>query len=175
MADIYGNLFLSKNGIEDSGAWFEVLKDLTPFALDIGIERLRSLRINKEKDRQRFIQYPPNCLEFRALCLSFYDDLNLPSTADAYRETISRTFRTNLVWSHPAVKYTAMRLGDEFLAIENIQEADAKFTKAYEEVCHLVRQGLPLPEITEQIMLPKPGSKDVAFSHLQQMRKCLGV
>ena len=172
LAEIYNNLFLSKYGIEDKGAWFEALKDLTPQALENGVEKLRCLESGK-----KFAEYPPNCLQFRALCLSYYDDLRLPTVSEAYEEVRSRTYCTSDNWSHPAVKYTAKRLTSAFLAVENENASKAYelFKNAYQQVCHLVRQGHPIPEIKEPVMLPPSTNKQVALSHLKQIRQCLGV
>lgn len=170
LSDIYGDLFLSKNGIEDSGAWFETLKDLTPFALENGLEKLRTLKAGKE-----FLRYPPNCLEFRSLCLSFYEDLGLPSVNDAFIETQSLRYTNKPNWSHPAVKYTASKLGRAYLAIEYKNEAFAVFKKAYEQVCHLVRQGGAVPEVKDEIFIAHDKSREVALHHLNNLRQMLGM
>ena len=59
LAEIYGSLFISKHGAQDSGVWFETLRDLTPIALESGLERLRAL-----SGGTKFAEYPPNCLQF---------------------------------------------------------------------------------------------------------------
>lgn len=170
LSDIYGDLFLSKNGVEDTGSWFETLKDLTPFALENGMEKLRSLKAGKE-----FLRYPPNCLEFRALCLSFYESLGLPSVNDAFIETQSQRYTNRPNWSHPAVKYTAIKLGRAFLAIEYKGEAFAVFENAYEQVCHLVRQGGVVPEVGDEMHLTGNKSREVAVCHLNNIRMMLGM
>src|SRR4051812_46957134 len=73
MIGIYSQIFITKFGEVDSGTWYEVLRDLTPKALDTGLEKIRILSAGWQ-----FIDYPPNALQFRAICLSFYDDLGLP-------------------------------------------------------------------------------------------------
>lgn len=85
MSQIYGQLFISKFGVKDDGTWFETLKDLTPLALESGMERLRQLT-----ESAKFATFPPICLEFRAVCLGFYDDLKLPKAIEAYREIKNR-------------------------------------------------------------------------------------
>ncbi|KTD39635.1 hypothetical protein Lmor_0001, partial [Legionella moravica] len=81
LTKIYGTLFLTKFGTHDNGTWFDTLKGLTPKALESGMERLRNLSGNG-----KFAEYPPNCLQFKALCMAFYDDLKLPKASDAYWE-----------------------------------------------------------------------------------------
>ena len=93
MTLIYGPLFVSKQGVTDSGIWLETLQDLTPKALESGLMRLKQL-----KGAKAFIEFPPNCLQFRALCLAFYEELHLPTARDAYVEIkgkyYSHEFRT---------------------------------------------------------------------------------
>lgn len=170
LTSIYGQLFINKHGVNDSGVWFAALKDLTPKALDSGIERLMS-----SSQGDKFCEFPPNCLQFRKLCLGFYSDLSLPSAAQAHREVLNRAYTSGPIWSHKVVKFTAKKLGDKFLDVVNEGESFAIFEKAYEQVCHLVRQGHQIPEIKEEVMLPKPKSKDVATQHLKLMRQQLGI
>jgi hypothetical protein len=167
---IYGQLFVSKHGVEDTGVWFAALKDLTPKALESGVERLMTL-----SKGEKLCEFPPTCLQFRALCLGFYNDLRMPTAAQAHREVLNRAYTTNPCWSHVVVKYTAKRLGCEFLDIHNEGESFPIFKKAYEQVCHLVRQGHQVPEIEEGVLLQKPQSKEVATTHLTTMRQLLGA
>ena len=112
---LYGQLFISKHGVADDGVWFATLKDLTPKALVSGVERLMTL-----SPGDKFCDFPPNCLQFRALCLSFYSELGLPKVMDAYREIENRMYLTNVAWIHPAVEYTAAKLGSDFLNMTKI-------------------------------------------------------
>lgn len=66
LVGLYSHLFINKYGMEDSGVWLETLKDLTPRALDNGIETLRSGGAG-----DAFCEYPPNPMQFRKLCLAF--------------------------------------------------------------------------------------------------------
>ncbi|WP_454786166.1 hypothetical protein [Legionella sp. WA2024007413] len=167
---IYGQLFISKHGVNDTGVWFAALKDLTPKALDSGVERLMTL-----SKGDKFCEFPPNCLQFRALCLGFYSDLRLPSAAEAHREVLNSAYSTNPNWSHAVVKFTAKRLGLKFLEIDNEGHSFAVFKEAYERVCHLMRQGHQIPEIKEKVLCTLPQSKDIATTHLAKIRQLLGV
>ncbi|HHF7367854.1 TPA: hypothetical protein ACPSKY_003003 [Legionella bozemanae] len=167
---IYGQLFISKYGEKDTGVWFAALKDLTPKALDSGVERLMTM-----SKSDKFCEFPPNCLQFRALCLGFYSDLRLPSAAQAHREVLNSAYSANPNWSHAVVKFTAKRLGVKFLEIDNEGHSFSVFKEAYEQVCHLMRQGHQIPEIKEQVLLAKPQSKDIATTHLAKIRQLLGV
>lgn len=156
--------------MKDSGAWFEALKDLTPHALENGLERLRSL-----KTGGKFSSYPPNCLEFKEICLAFYEDLKLPKLSDAYQEIKNRAYIQNKCWTHPVVKLIAKRLPIDFLKLDDEREAYALFKKIYEQACLLIRMGHVIPEIKEDVMLEKPKNYHTAKQHLDAMRKYLGI
>lgn len=167
---IYGQLFINKFGAEDNGMWFETLKDLTPTALEKGMERVRKL-----SSGSKFCEFPPNCLQFRALCLAFYEDLQLPKAHEAYQEIKSRAYVTNPYWSHDLVKFVAKCLPEDFLKIEQEHVAYAKFKKAYEQVCHLVRQGKEIPKVTAPVMRLKAPDRNIAQHHLKQIKQMLGA
>lgn len=170
MTKLYGQLFLSKHGVEDNGVWFDTLCDLTPKALDKGIERLMTL--NQEG---KFCEFPPNCMQFRILCLDFYNKLNLPKASEAFREITNRAYIRNPHWSHEVVKFTALKLGPEFFRIESEGSSYPLFKEVYEKVCNLLKQGHELPKVNKVISLPKPSSKETAHRHLTKMRELLGM
>ena len=134
------------------------------------MERLRSLDAG-----QKFCEFPPNCLQFKSLCLAFYEDLRLPKAQDAYMEVKKRAYCESLNWSHPVVKFTAMRLPQNFHAIEQEHMAYGLFKKAYEQVCDLVKQGHELPKMPEVVMVQKSTNKGLAHRYLKQMKQQLGA
>ncbi len=126
--------------MSDNGTWLDVLGDLTPKALESGMERL------KRSDAQsQFRDYPPNPLQFRALCLAFYEELTLPNVGAAFNEIQLNYTLDKHSWSHPVVQYTAQKMGGALMNIEHQQEAFGVFKPIYEQVCHLVKQGHDLP------------------------------
>lgn len=168
MTKIYGQLFINKFGVKDDGTWFEVLKDLTPLALKSGMERLRQLTPDA-----RFATFPPICLEFRAVCLGFYDELKLPKAIEAYREIKNRAYLTTSSYSHPVVQYIASKLPNDFLEIRSERSAYEIFETIYKEVCLLVKQGHKLPQIKDNLILVKQPNRKLAQSHLAQMKQML--
>lgn len=138
--------------------------------MESGVERIKALSAG-----DKFLEYPPNCLQFKALCLAFYEDLRLPKASDAYQEIRNKSYSKNINWSHAAVKFTAQRLSIDFLAIKQEAEAYALFKEVYGEVCHLVRQGHALPEMKDRVMLPKTPDHELAKMHLQTIRQQLGA
>ncbi|PJD93801.1 MAG: hypothetical protein CK423_06755 [Legionella sp.] len=165
MSQIYGQLFISKFGIKDDGTWFETLKDLTPLALESGMQRLRQLTQDA-----KFVTFPPICLEFRAVCLAFYDDLKLPKAIDAYREIKNRAYLTTIIWSHPVVQYIASKLPGDFLEIRSERSAYEIFEKIYKEVILLVKQGHKLPIVKDNLALVKKANKEIAAFYLTEIK-----
>ena len=169
LTNIYGQLFINKHGAMDNGLWLETLQELTPIALESGMTRLKNLSAG-----DKFTEFPPNCLQFKALCLSYYNDLKLPTLSEAYQEIKNRAYSRSIHWSHPAVKFTAQKLSIDFLTL-NESEAYPVFKEAYEKVCHLVRQGHELPRMPNRVMLPRTPNKELARQHLQHIRLHLGA
>ena len=173
LSEIYGQLFITKFGAHDAnGTWLAALNGLTPKALESGIARLRDLA-----NEGQFCQYPPNSLEFKALCLAFYNDLQLPTVGKAFREVQNSAYGTRHHWSHEVVQFTASRLSSDFLKMEYEAEAYKVFKPVYEQVCHLIKQGHPIPPVLNKpVMLPSgPQNASVAHHHLSVMKQRLGA
>lgn len=159
-----------KNGTQDNGSWLDVLKDLTPKALESGMERLKAL-----SSGDKFCDFAPNPLQFKALCLAFYEDLRLPSTIDAYREIRAKIDSDIVYFSHPVVKFTASKLNVDFLQMKDDAKAYAKFKQMYEQVCLLVKQGHELPPLKERPLVVRSQNRAIGQAHLAQMKRLLGV
>ena len=167
MIALYSNLFISKFGAQDSGTWFEVLKDLTPRALENGLETLRC-----GGDNGKFVEFPPNAVQFRKLCLAYYASLDLPSVDEAYQQIRGLSNKNR---PHTAVKFTAKQLGPGFFEIENERKAHAVFKKMYLKVCHLARLGHTLPETPGPLFVEKPRTPSVAFAALKALKQHVGA
>lgn len=170
LAKIYGQLFITKNGSKDNGTWFEALNGLTPKALESGMERLRNLSGNG-----KFVEFPPNCLQFKALCVAFYEELRLPKVIDAYREVLRLGRDENPRWSSKLIGCIAKRMPDEFFLIEQEHLAYAVFKEVYGQVCEFVKQGHELIEPKEQHQVRRIPSRDIARTHLQQIKQHIGA
>ena len=168
MTKVYGTMFTNRFGVSDNGTWHEVLKDLTQKALESGMERLANLTNNG-----KFAEFPPNCFQFRAICLGFYEDLKLPKAIDAYREIKNRDYLRTTLWSHPVVKYIASQLPQNFIEIRDERTAYAIFERIYKEVCDLLKQGHVLPEAKENLMLMKEPNRKLAQYYIGQMKQVL--
>lgn len=166
MISIYRHVFITKYGSKDDGTWFETLKDLTPHALSGGIERLQTL-----KTGLKFSEFPPNSLQFKALCLAFYDeDIRLPSLNKTMDEICEFVDTGCTHFSHPIVRYIASKLDDNFYMHARERRYYAcrnALQKVYETSCHILRQGFELPEVTLISRAVKKASPEFARKHLQ--------
>ena len=174
MVSIYGQVFITKNGASDSGIWFDVLRDLSPKALETGVARLKGL-----SGGTKFCDWPPNPLNMKALCMAFYEELNLPSAAEAYREIKNLRGSRRKHWSHAVVKFTASRLPSGFLNSDNEQQLYMRFKAVYEQVCNLVKQGNEIPNLNDikepAVCLQASVNRNVGRSHLAAIKQRLGV
>lgn len=149
--------------------WLYALKSLTPKALESGIERIVNFSAGK-----KFMEFPPGCLEFKGLCLDFYDDLKLPKAEDAYREIQNSIFSKNKIWSHKVVRYVANCLPANFFSIEH-DVRNALFYQAYKQVCNLLKQGHELPQVEDRVFINEVSSKEMAAHHLKEIRQILAA
>lgn len=123
----------------------------------------------------KFAEYPPNGLQFKLLCMAFYEDLGLPKAIDAYREINNSIYKNRPHWSHELIEFIAKRLPDNFFLIEQEYVAYGLFKKIFEEVCDLVKQGHELSEPREQFKAKRISNPAIASTHLHQMKQHLGV
>lgn len=127
----------------------------------------------------KYAEYAPNSLQFKGLCLSFYDELSLPSASLAFREILNSAYGARRIKQHPMIAFMASRLPSDFLTIESEARAWSLFKPAYEQVCNLIKQGHTLPRISNahisQMHLPRAQNKSVARGHLSIIRQRLGV
>jgi len=157
-----------KHGTSDKGVWADALKDLTPIAIESGLERLKKLSAG-----DKFTEYPPNCLQFKSLCLAYYEDLRLPKASDAYLEIRNMAYSNKVGWSHEVVKFIAQKLPIDFLNINQEAVAYKQFKEAYNEVCNLVRQGVELPKMERRMMIIRTPNKEIAKQHLNAIKQQL--
>jgi hypothetical protein len=167
---LYGQLFLTQNGSKDNGAWFDTLKELTPKALESGMERLRNLAGNG-----KFAEFPPKCLQFKALCMAFYDDLKLPKASDAYWEFKNSVRKETPRWSHPVIEFVAQKMPFDFFSIDHDGMAYRVFKEKYDQVCHLVQQGHELPKIDAPHRIKPARTIEVGEGYLNQIKHHIGA
>lgn len=142
LTNLYKNLFVSTFGLKDDGTWFSALSDLTPKAIETGINSLMRMDAGNE-----FCKYPPKPLEFRALCLSYYKDLGLPTVEQAFKEIQTNARLSKPRYSHAAIRYVDHMLGEEFFNSDDIKAMYATFKRHYNKVCHYIKQGHQVPDV----------------------------
>jgi hypothetical protein len=122
----------------------------------------------------KYKEFPPNCLQFRGLCLESIGAKELPSIAKAWNEVWNWYCYNINHWSHLAVKYTASKLPVNFWEIESTHAAYKVFGSIYAEVCFLIKQGHQLPniELNKIKSIPNP---EIAKEQLKQIKKKLGI
>lgn len=122
----------------------------------------------------KFKDFPPNCMQFRGLCLEAINAQNLPSLAQAFNEARNWYFYNINQWSHPAVRFTAARLPKEFWDMEDLHQAFQDFGAIYSDVCFLIKQGHEVPYAQLKRMQASK-NLDFAKQQLQEIKKNLGM
>ena len=112
MLNIFGHQFEGSFGREPSDEWSTILAGITPKMIETGIERMKAA--------DKFQEWPPNALAFRALCLPSEVDLGLPTAEEAFAQAVGNRPHQQ---KHPAVVHTlrqidsyALRMADEATA-----------------------------------------------------------
>lgn len=154
---------------DKQGTWLDTLKDLTPIALESGMKRLKALSAG-----EKFVEFPPNCLQFRAICLSYYSELSLPTVGAAFNEITANYYDLSKI-ENPILKYIASKLTPAFFQIRQPNEAFQQFKSVYEKVSSLIKQGHTLPEVNLSTSQALPRSQAVASTHLNAMKTMLGA
>lgn len=140
LTDIYGHRFMNTYGEKDSGVWYQALNDLTEDDLRKGLTTMmRDIR---------FETWPPNCTQFRHLCLSTKEPL-APKTVEAFREVRQNMYCSSPQWSHPAIKLAIKCMGTKAAYAEDDAEAFKGFSAKYMQICERMAKGHPLPDIAD--------------------------
>jgi hypothetical protein len=166
MISLYGRGFTQQFGIKADGAgmWQTALSLLSKEDIDYGIKKLMIT--------SKYTNFPPNPMQFKEVCLSRRESLQLPSLKDAFLE--ARNFynsRTHL-WSHHAVKFCVVKLGIDVLETPFDAVVFKKFKPLYEKACLAVEQGITLPELQFQ-NTSSTYNMSVGERHLSQLKNLL--
>lgn len=161
LSDIYGPLFINKYGEKDSGVWYQTLHDLTDADILFGLHAM--LRDT------RFETWPPNCTQFRHLCIRRSEGISLPSVHQAFNEARENlVFTTPRRWSHPAVKFTVKYVGLEQVNSADKHSAFQDFTTAYEKICARIALGHEVPHVNDEELIIRPKKSGLAIPKLSQ-------
>lgn len=147
LSDIYGARFTNVHGETDaSGVWYQALNDLSRDDLRHGLHALY-------RD-SRFETWPPNCTQFRHLCLKRAGE-GVPTVHEAFREVQTHLlFPRRTRWSHLLVKHALVRTGVAFMDKAPVHQAFTVFKSVYEELCQQVAEGILLTDVPETALSP---------------------
>ena len=127
--------------------------------------------IERMKAADKFQEWPPNALAFRALCLPSEVDLGLPTAEEAFAQAVGIGST-----KHPAVVYALRHIDSHRLRTESAAVARAMFAAAWSKTIEHVSAGgaLPAPEkqITEQAIKASP---DEVRDSLTALRRIAGL
>ncbi|MFJ1269982.1 hypothetical protein ACD661_15595 [Legionella lytica] len=121
--------------------WFQALYDVSEKEIALGLRALF--------DDERFETWPPNCIQFRHLCLKRRKK-ELPSVHKAFNEARNNLNFSTITWSHPAVKFTVKHLGVDVVNAPRADLAFAEFSTLYAKVCERILEGFEVPHVADE-------------------------
>ena len=161
MVGLYGTRFTSAYGVDPTPEWQMVASNCTPEMLKRGLDRCV----------EQFESWPPNPIEFRALCLPQAEDLGLPSEDQAFAQAVG-----NVKERHPSVLLTMRNMGSDLFTLRHSDEKKARkmFAEAWARTVNFVANGgeLPVPEkqISERPKGTEAGRQKAGKKALAEMR-----
>lgn len=99
---------------------------------------------------ERFETWPPNCTQFRHLCLSGLKLCSLPSVHKAFYEARQNVILTSPTWTHLAIKFAVKYVGVDIVNSGRADYAFSQFSKAYLKVCERINQGHQVPDVSDE-------------------------
>jgi hypothetical protein len=160
LTDIYGARFVNQYGGHDSGVWFQALHDLTEDDMSFGLHSMmRDIR---------FETWPPNCTQFRRLCLQ--QTTRLPTVHQAFNEARENLlFSSSRSWSHAAVKFAVKYVGVDVVNDGNTVNALKAFRLGYEKVCTRIAAGHQVPSVRDDEVIIKQKKSGRSIPRLAQL------
>ena len=161
MTGFYPLLWAKAYGTDPSREWIIALRDLSFDQINAGFNRMVLEKL----------QYPPNPIQFRALCFPRAEDLGLPSEDEAFCQATGNNEK-----KHPWVIEMLRRMGAER---NDFSRADAKkartlFKKHWDLIIDRVMAGEEAPEVELEIEdKPKKASKEVAAAGMAALKRGL--
>ena len=155
LTDIYGARFVNAYGVKDTGVWYHALCDLTEDDFRQGLYLMM-------RDA-RFETWPPNCTQFRQLCLKGKTGL-LPTVHQAFSEARQNALYASPKWSHPAVKFTVKYVGVDVVNSAYTHVAFQTFEKGYLKVCARIADGFAVPDVNDE---------EVSYYHREKTKNAI--
>ena len=161
---LYGYTFTRQYGEEPVEEWLMVLERTSAEQIKKGIDGC----IEKHK------KFPPNPMQFLALCLPTGVDYGLPSDSSAFKQATGIDTK-----KHPSVALTLRNLGDQVFQMRNLPAKAALdiFNAEWVKTVLFVAEGGDLPEAAIEIDQDKPerAPKGEAVSFFANMRDNLDL
>ena len=155
LTDIYGSRFINMYGEKDSGVWYHALCDLSENDIKEGLYLVM-------RDA-RFETWPPNCTQFRQLCLKG-KTVQLPTVHQAFAEARQNALYSSPKWSHPAVKFTVKYVGVDVVNSAYTFDAFQAFQKGYSKVCARIAEGFSVPDVQDE---------EVSYYHREKTKQAI--
>lgn len=165
LSGLYGYPFVSQYGTEPTAEWELALGNLDVDQIRRGIERCTT--------EPEFCKFPPNPMQFLALCLPSGEDLGLPSETEALAQAVGAS-----TGKHPAVVYTLRQMGNQVFELRRADSTRAirMFAPWWAKTVEHVSAGGELPEKSIEIEnQPQKLPKEAKIARLKQMREEIGV
>lgn len=143
MLNIFGHQFESSFGRAPSDDWATILAGITPKMIGTGIERMKMI--------EKFQEWPPNALAFRALCLPSEADLGLPTAEEAFAQAVGNRSGQS---KHPAVIHTLRKIDSYSMRKAPADVARKLWNSAWKETVEHVAKGGELS--VDLVALPPP-------------------
>ena len=123
----------------------------------------------------KFVEYPPNALQFRHLCYGHHASLNLPKQEDVCRDIAQYEIHDELpAHTHAIVRYIAAGLPNSFFESDSPLEKQAALNHVYKKACELALSGheIPAVEVKSRKKVVNPA---IGAQHLSALRVHLGI
>ena len=166
---LYGFTFASQYGDDPTIEWEMACNGLEPQEIKAGLEKMVS--------SGNYKKFPPNPIEFRALCMPCGEDYGLPDDDEAYSQATrwGQLRGGDPKRQHPAVLKFLQDVGQCDFHEMRSKESRAKFNERWPNVVRYVASGGELPDIHLQIEDNTPSDKKTASSHLDALKKSMGI
>lgn len=137
-SNLYGYTFTRQYGDEPTDEWMMVLDQVTAEQIAKGL--------NSCFDNHK--EFPPNPMQFLALCMPSGEDYGLPSDKEAFQQAtgVSTT-------KHPAVALTLRNMGDAVFEMRRAvtKDAESMFQLGWVNTVVFVAGGGELPDVAMEI------------------------
>lgn len=167
MHNIYGHRFETGYGTAPTKEWTDILTGITKRMMVSGVQKMKA--------DPRYREWPPNALEFRALCDPSNADYGLPDDEAAYRMAVDWP-RLRKQDRHPAVLATLGTLDTWSWRRLDDQTARKQFAVAWRKTVERVRAEGDgwLPAVPDQLEYQPPGTPAPRENARQALAGILG-